>query len=285
MNNLNLAFFGTSDFSLFCLEEMKRQGILPTIIITAEDKPKGRKLILEANPVKIWAMENNIEYLTPKKLDADFISKISSLKSDLFLVASYGRIIPKIILDLPKYGVLNIHPSLLPKYRGSSPLQEQILNDEKNIGVTVMLMDEQVDHGPIIAQAKAEIPNWPVNLMELKEIMAKTGVKLLIDNLGSWISKKIEAKEQDHSQATFTKKVEKNDGLLDLEFGKPYENYLKTKAYYPWPGTFFFINKEDKKIRVLIKDSEYMDGAFHILKVLPEGKKEMSYEDFLRGLK
>jgi methionyl-tRNA formyltransferase len=121
--------------------------------------------------------------------------------------------------------------------------------------------------------------------MELKEIMAKTGVKLLIDNLDSWINKKIEAIEQDHNQATFTKKVEKNDGLLDLEFGKPYENYLKTKAYYPWPGTFFFVNKDDKKIRVIIKESEYTDGKFSILKVLPEGKKEMSYEDFLRGLK
>ena len=264
---------------------MKILGLLPNLIITSPDKPKGRGLIMEANPVKIWAQENNIKFLTPKKLDSDFMFQVSSFKFQFFLVASYGKIVPKVILDMPKYGVLNIHPSLLPKYRGPSPLQEQILNDEKNVGVTVMLMDAEIDHGPIIAQEEIEIQNWPLNLMELKEITAKTGVKLLVDNLEAWINKKMEAKEQDHDQATFTKKVEKNDGLLDLEFGKPYENYLKTKAYYPWPGTFFFITKGEQKIRIIIKESEYVNGEFHILKVLPEGKKEMSYEDFLRGLK
>jgi methionyl-tRNA formyltransferase len=212
-----------------------------------------------------------------------FLAKLKDY--DLFLVASYGKIIPKIILDMPKYGVLNIHPSLLPKYRGPSPLQTQILNNENEIGVTLMLMDELVDHGPIIAQIKTGISNWPVNLLELKEITAKAGVKLLITNLDAWIEGKLKPTEQNHDQATFTKKIEKNDGLLDLEFGKPYENYLKTKAYYPWPGTFFFITKGDQKIRVIIKDSEYSDGKFIIKKVLPEGKKEMSYKDFLRGLK
>jgi len=283
INNIKTAFFGNSRFSVFCLEEMKNLGQIPDIIITTPDRPMGRKMQLVKSETKVWAEENNISFIEQEKLkDESFLKKIKGC--DLFIVASYGKIVPKIILDMPKYGVLNIHPSLLPKYRGPSPLQEQILNDEKNIGVTVMLMDEQIDHGPIITQAKVEISNWPVNLLELKQILAKMGIKLLIDKLDSWINKKIEAKEQDHSQATFTKKIEKNDGLLDLEFGKPYENYLKTKAYYPWPGTFFFINKDDKKIRVLIKESEYVDGAFHILKVLPEGKKEMSYEDFLRGL-
>ena len=285
MNNIKIAFFGNSKFSVFCLEEMKNLSQTPALIVTSPDKPSGRGLKLEANPVKTWALENSVELLTPNKLDSDFTLKLSTFNLELFLVASYGKIVPKVILDMPKYGVLNIHPSLLPKYRGPSPLQEQILNDEKNVGVTVMLMDEQIDHGPILAQEKIDIPNWPVNLIELKEITAKVGVKLLVDNLDNWVNKKIEAKEQDHNQATFTKKVEKNDGLLDLEFGKPYENYLKTKAYYPWPGTFFFINKGEQKIRVIIKDSEYTDNKFIITKVLPEGKKEMSYDDFLRGLK
>ena len=284
MNKPNIAFFGNSKFSVFCLEEMKNQGLIPAVVITASDKPLGRKMLLTKSETKVWAEENDVTFIEQEKLkDEAFLEKIKEY--DLFLVASYGKIVPKVILDMPKYGVLNIHPSLLPKYRGPSPLQTQILNDEKNIGVTVMLMDELVDHGPIITQAKVEIENWPINLIALKEITAKTGVKLLVDNLDAWINKKIEAKEQDHDQATFTKKVEKNDGLLDLEFGKPYENYLKTKAYYPWPGTFFFISKGDKKIRVVIKESEYTDGIFHILKVIPEGKNEMGYDDLLRGLK
>jgi methionyl-tRNA formyltransferase len=283
-NNLKIAFFGNSKFSVFCLEEMKNIGQTPDIIITTPDRPSGRKMQLTKTETKVWAEQNNVPFIEQEKLkDEAFLEKLKAY--DLFIVASYGKIVPKVILDMPKYGVLNIHPSLLPKYRGPSPLQEQILNDEKNVGVTVMLMDAEIDHGPIITQEKIDIPDWPVNLIELKEITAKTGVKLLIDNLDSWINKKIEAKAQDHDQATFTKKVEKNDGLLDLEFGKPFENYLKTKAYFPWPGTFFFIQKGESKIRVIIKESEYADGKFIITKVLPEGKKEMNYEDFLRGLK
>jgi len=294
-NNIKIAFFGNSKFSVFCLEEMKNLGQTPDMVITTPDRPMGRKMQLTKSETKVWAEENNVTFIEQEKLkDEAFLEKLKAY--DLFIVASYGKIVPKVILDMPKYGVLNIHPSLLPKYRGPSPLQEQILNTDptslrssdgasQHVGVTLMLMDEQIDHGPIIAQEKIDIQNWPVNLIELKEITAKTGVKLLIDNLEAWLNKKIETKEQNHAEATFTKKVEKNDGLLDLEFGKPYENYLKTKAFFPWPGTFFFISKDNKKIRVIIKESKYSDGKFSILKVLPEGKKEMSYEDFLRGLK
>lgn len=282
-NNIKIAFFGNSKFSVFCLEEMKNLGQTPDMVITTPDKPSGRKMQLTKSETKVWAEENNVLFIEQEKLKEEtFLEKLKAY--DLFIVASYGKIVPNVILDLPKYGVLNIHPSLLPKYRGPSPLQEQILNDEKNVGVTVMLMDAEIDHGPIITQERTDIPNWPVNLIKLKEITAKTGVKLLIDNLEAWINKKIKAKAQDHNLATFTKKVEKNDGLLDLEFGKPYENYLKTKAFYPWPGTFFFITKGEQKIRVIIKESEYTDGKFSIIRVLPEGKKEMSYGDFLRGL-
>lgn len=284
MSNQKTIFFGNSRFSVFCLEEMKNVGLIPDLVITTPDKPMGRKMLLSESETKTWSKENGVPFLEQDKLkDEVFLEKLKAY--DLFIVASYGKIVPKIILDMPKYGVLNIHPSLLPKYRGPAPLQEQILNNEKDLGVTIMLMDPEIDHGPIICQEKIVVPNWPVNLLELKTIMAKAGVKLLADNLEAWINKKIKATEQDHLQATFTKKVEKNDGLLDLEFGKPFDNYLKTKAYYPWPGTFFFIQKNGRKIRIIIKESEFTDGRFIIKKVLPEGKKEMTYEDFLRGLK
>lgn len=278
MNKLNYTFFGSSKFSVFCLEELKASGLLPSLIVTTKDKPTGRGLKLTPTPVKVWAEENQIPYLTPDKL----IDNIPT--SDLFLVASYGKIIPKTILDLPKYGTLNIHPSLLPKYRGPSPLQEQILNDEKDFGVSLMLLDEKMDHGPIIAQTKVEISLWP-KLEELKKISAEAGIKIFIDNLEAWMAGTKKAIEQNHNQATFTKKVEKIDGQIDLN-SDPYTNFRKIQAYSIWPQAYFFVNnKNGQPVRVIVKDAEFKDNTLKILRVLPEGKKEMNYEDFLRGLK
>lgn len=285
MTNINFAFWGSSRFSIICLDELKNIKLLPKLIIATPDVPAGRGLKITVNPVKTWAENNNIECLTPSKLDGDFLAQLQSYSLDLFLVSSYGKIIPKNIVELPKHGTLNIHPSLLPKYRGASPLQQQILNDEKNIGVTLMLMDEKMDHGAILAQETVNITNWPINFEQLEEITAKVGIKIFADKIDDWVTGRIKPIEQNHTDATFTKKVEKIAGLLDLEFNKPYDNYLRTLAYHPWPGTFFFINKNGIKTRVIIKDSEYTDNKFIIRKVLPEGKKEMNYDDFLRGIK
>ena len=126
-----LVFFGSSDFSRFCLDELKARGILPDLIVTTPDLPAGRKLVLKETVVKKWAKENQINCLSPRKLDNDFIKELKNFqKETVFLVASYGKIIPKSFIDLPEYKVLNIHPSLLPKYRGPTPLQSQILNNE-----------------------------------------------------------------------------------------------------------------------------------------------------------
>lgn len=144
-------------------------------------------------------------------------------------MASYGKIIPKSIFDLPKNRTLNIHPSLLPKYRGSSPLQEQILNNESNVGVTIMLIDEKVDHGPIIIQQKVTIEDWPVKFDIFEKTMAEAGAKLFKEVINPWLENKVAPKEQNHAQATFTKKIEKADGELDIINGDPYKNYLKFK--------------------------------------------------------
>ena len=285
LNNIKISFWGSSEFSIFCLEELKNLSILPNLIISTPDTRVGRGLKLAANPVKIWAEANKITCLTPEKLDLSFISELNKINSDVALVASYGKIIPQEIIDLPKYKILNIHPSMLPKYRGPSPLQDQILNNEKNVGVTIMQIDKQVDHGPIIIQELLTIPNWTVNFNEFEKLTAQAGAKLFANILPTYVAGKVTAKEQNHKEATFTKKVEKNDGLIDLEMDKPEINYLKYLAYSTWPGTFFFINKDNKKLRIIIKDAEYKDGLFLIKRVLPEGKKEMSYEDFLRGLR
>jgi len=291
-NPIKIAFFGNSEFSFIVLEEMKKLGIIPELIVTTIDKPQGRKMILTKTPTKVWAENNSIEYIEATKLkDPKFLEKISNY--DLFIVASYGKIIPKEVIDLPKYKVLNVHPSLLPKYRGPSPLQTQILNDEKEVGVTIMLIDEQVDHGAIISQKVVDISNWPISFEELQILLAREGSKLLAEILPKWIKEEITEKEQDHDKVTFTKKVKKADGLINLS-DDSYKNYLKYLAYQDWPNIYFEIDKkasandnvsDQKKIRVIIKKADFKDGLLNILKVVPEGKKEMDYKSFLNGLK
>ncbi len=286
-NKIKLVFFGSSDFSVFCLDELKQLGLLPNLIITTPDKPAGRKLILTPTPVKVWAETEKIPHLEPAKLNADFIKQIESDYKDstVFLVASYGKIIPKAVIDLPQHKTLNIHPSLLPKYRGPSPLQAQILNNENPVGVSIMQIDEQVDHGPVIIQEQVTVPNWPVSFEELEKFTAKIGAKLFIDILPKFVSSELKAKEQNHNEATFTKKTEKADGLINLTNGNPFENFLKIQAYKTWPQAYFIVKKDSEEIRVIIKDAEFKDNQLVIKKVLPAGKKEMSYEDFLRGLR
>jgi len=290
--DIKIAFFGNSEFSLIVLEEMKKLGIIPELVVTTIDKPQGRKMILTKTPTKVWAENNSIEYVEATKLkDPKFLDFISNY--NLFIVASYGKIIPKEVIDLPKYKTLNIHPSLLPKYRGSSPLQSQILNDEKDVGVTIMLIDEQVDHGAIISQRKVQIANWPVGFETLQRLLAKEGSILLAEILPKWIKEEIKEKEQNHAEATFTKKVEKIDGLIKLS-DDPYKNYLRILAYENWPHAYFEADKKvlinedvfgQKKVRVIIKVADFKDGLLKILRVVPEGKKEMDYESFLNGLK
>ncbi len=270
---MNITFFGSSKFSVFCLEALRASNLIPTLIVTTPDQPTGRGLKLTPNQVKIWAEENKIACITPDKLNIE-------ITGDVFLVASYGKIIPKSILDQPKFGVLNIHPSLLPKYRGPSPLQEQIINNEQNFGVSLMKLDEKMDHGPIFAQEKIQIIQWP-KLEELKKICAKVGVKLFIETLPKIESGTAKATEQNHTQATFTKKIQKVDGLIDLENGDPFTNFRKIQAYSMWPNAYFFVGKT----RVIVKDADYENSTLLIKRVLPEGKKEMDYQDFLRGLK
>ncbi len=280
---LKIVFFGNSEFSLIVLKELKKKGIVPELIVTTPDKPQGRKMLLTPTPTKVWAEENSIEYVEPLKLkDESFLNKISNY--NLFIVASYGKIIPKIIIDIPEYKVLNIHPSLLSKYRGPSPLQEQILNDEKNIGVSIMLIDERVDHGAIIAQKTIDIGEWPIGFLALQELLAKEGSNLLTEILPEWIKGKIIPKAQNDAEATFTKKINKQNAFLDLSKDS-YKNYLKTLAYEDWPKTYFDIENNNKKIRVIIKRAVWKNDTFEIQSVVPEGKKEMNYADFLRGLK
>lgn len=281
-NNIPFVFFGTPQFAVFVLEELLREGLKPSLVVTAPDKPQGRGLLLTPPPVKVWAEENKIPFLQPAKLDTDFTNKLKTGSYKLFVVAAYGKIIPKEVLDIPPHGTLNVHPSLLPKYRGASPLQSQILKGEKEIGVTIMLIDEEMDHGPILESRKLKVESEK-NASELGKDLAQLGGKLLSEVIPKWIAKEIKPKEQNHEEATFTKKVTKEDGLINLKNDDQYKNYLKYLALDPWPGVYFFALRREQKIRVAIKKAEFIDDKFVIKEVLPEGGKVMAFDDFLRG--
>ena len=286
MTNINFAFFGTDEFSVATLNELKDASYLPSLIVCAPDRPKGRGLLLTPPPAKVWAEENKVRFLQPEKLDSNFISELNRDSSPykLFVVSSYGKIIPQSVLDIPELGTLNVHPSLLPKYRGASPIESQILNDESNVGVSIILLDSEMDHGPILASKTLEINNLEERKYSLlSKKLASTGGKLLADLINDLVEGKVEKKEQDHSSATFTKKIQKSDGEIKLEDNAK-TNYLKFLAYDVWPETYCLMSKNDNQIRVKIKEAILENDTFVIKTVIPEGGKLMSFDDFERGL-
>lgn len=281
-HSLRYAFFGTPLFAEIVLDELEAAGYAPALVVTAPDKPKGRKLLLTPSPVKVWATEHGVPIFTPQKLrDEEFLAALTAAHCDLFIVAAYGKIIPKMLLDMPEHGTLNVHPSLLPKFRGPSPIESAILSNEDHTGITIISLDEETDHGPIVAQKEYHAQNWPPKGSVLTEALAHEGGKLLAEALPGWVSTHKGA-SQNHTEATYTKKLTKEDGLIDLA-GDALMNYKKIRALDEWPGAYFFADRNGKHVRVRITDALYKDGTLTITRVTPEGKREMSYEDFLRG--
>lgn len=289
-NKPNFAFWGTDEFSLTVLERLKKNNYLPSIVVTVPDQPQGRKMILTPPLVKIWAKENNIDFIQPtnlRELDKDTKAQLNK-SYDFFLIASYGKIIPADILNIPHHGSLNIHPSLLPKYRGPSPLETAILNGDEETGVTIMLVDAEMDHGPILAQEKIELKDR-YNFANLRDKLATLGTDLLLKILPDYLDNKLKPEEQDHTQATITKKFTKDDGYLDPQT-PVISRYRKFLALNPWPGTYFDYPGPQGKIRLIIKEahlekSENNEEKIVYDKVIPAGRKEMSWDAFLKGLK
>jgi methionyl-tRNA formyltransferase len=211
-----------------------------------------------------------------------FIEELARETWDVFVVASFGKILPKAFLDIPRRGVLNMHPSLLPRLRGPSPIRSAILNNEKDTGVSIMLLDEKMDQGPIIAQKKVVVPEWPMRGTELDALMAREGGALLATTLPLWVAEEIEAQEQNHDVATYCQVFVKEDGLLDLK-ADAQTNLLKIRAFDGWPGTYAFFERAGKKVRVQVLDAEVINNRLQIMTVKPEGKGEMAYEAFLRS--
>lgn len=285
---LRIAFFGTPQFSVDILDELQKKGIVPSVIVTVPDAPQGRGLMLASPEVKVWAEEHGIETLQPETLRLNSTEDVArdilyNSEWDLFVVASYGKILPKELLEIPTYGTLNVHPSLLPHYRGASPIRSSILDDNKDaVGVTIMLLDAGMDTGPIVAQGRVDVEEWPPHAETLERLLAHEGGELLAEVIPLWVKKEITPEAQDATHVTFSKKITKEMGELKLS-DDPYQNFLKIRALEGWPGTFFFIEKNGKSLRIKITDASFENGVLTILSVIPEGKKEMLYEDFARS--
>jgi methionyl-tRNA formyltransferase len=282
-NNIRFAFFGTSHIARYALEEIVRAGYTPELVITAPDAPQGRGLTLTPSEISQWADAQHIPLHKPEHISESLIRSLQEQTWDVFVVVDYGYILPQALLSIPRRGVLNIHPSLLPRLRGPSPIRSAILDDERETGVSVMLMDAKMDHGPIIAQKNIRTQEWPPRVHELEETLARAGGALLAEVLPLWIDGAVEARDQEHARATYCTLIKKEDGLIDIH-GDPYANLLKIRAYEGWPGTFAFFERNGARIRVKICDARLTsDGTLSITRVIPEGKREMSYEDFLRS--
>mgnify|MGYP001607361364 CR=1 FL=1 len=273
------AFFGTGDFAVKILDILLQDNYIPEIIITTPDKPKGRKMELTPSPVKNWVQKNNIKTIT------DYSLLVTHY--DLFIVADYGKILPKEIINMPKHKTLNVHPSILPKFRGPSPIQSFILSKDEETGITIILMDEEVDHGPIIAQqtwtSDVRLDIGCPSYKELEKKLAKLGGKMLVETIPDWINGKIKTREQNHGEATFTKKIIKENGLINPD-DSPELIMKKILALTPWPSAYFFAEKDGRKMRIIITDAEIKENKLIIKKIKPEGKKEIPLDDFYKEI-
>lgn len=274
-NNLQFVFFGTGDVSKETLDILKENGYIPSFIVTSPDRPQGRKMILTPPLVKVWAEENNILYIQPEKLDTEITEKLKSLNSDLFIVVAYGKIMSEEIIKVPRLGSINIHYSILPRWRGASPVESAVLNGDKVTGITIQQMEYKMDTGPVIALEKVEIGK-DEKAQELRKRLIKAGGSLLVKMLPTILDGKLQPTMQEEEGATYCKKIKKEDGLVDIVKEDPEVLYNKFRAYAHWPRIFYF--KEGK--RIIISDASLEDGKFVIKKVIPEGKKEITWQEF-----
>lgn len=308
-DEIKIVYFGTPEFSAYILEKLiefcqnsnshpggglsdlqqnipRPLGKMFSIqaVITNPEKKVGREQKVNQTAVALVADKYHIPVLKVEKLDEEFItSHLSLLTSDLFIVVSYGQILPKNLLDIPKLGTINIHGSILPQYRGASPIQQAILNGSEETGVTLMLMDDQLDHGPIFSTKKISISKQDT-YETLSKKMVHLGAKLLIEILPKFVDGKLKPVPQDHSKATYCERLTRESGYFDIN-NPPNPKTLDRmiRAYYPWPGvwTKWSPTRHPEGVKRL-KDLK-------IIKFLPgnrlqmEGKRPVSLKDFLNG--
>lgn len=305
LTKMKIIFMGTPDFSVPTLDAIKKDGNEIVLVVTQPDKKKGRKGILTPPPVKEWAVKNNISIFQPVKLrEKQNIEELEKYEADVIVVAAFGQILPKEVLDMPKYGCINVHASLLPKYRGASPIQWAILNGDDETGVTTMQMGVGLDDGDILLQKKVPISSEDTG-GSLFDKISKIGADLLIETLHRIEKNDIVRIPQDDEKATHVGLIKKDFGILSFDEENKYI-LNKIRALNPWPSAFTFY--KDKMVKIWKAKSvsfnnkgyEYGDlvvenkdellvvtrnGAISILELQEEGKKRIKAADFLRGHK
>ena len=275
-------FFGTPEFAAIILKKLIEAGFIPEAVVCNPDKPVGRKKIITPPPVKQLIANRKAQsaIFQPENL-SDVKSQLSKVNCQIFIVAAYAQIIPKEILEIPRLGTIGVHPSLLPKYRGPTPIQTAILNGEEKTGVTLFLMDEKMDHGPIISNEKLVMSNEETT-KTLTNKLAELGAELLIDFLrkheNAQKDEKIKGVPQDESQVTYTKKFSTEDAYLEplnLEKAQQEGGEIaiqidrKIRALNPEPGTWTI--KNGKRVKIL--EAKLINGKLKITKIQIEGKK------------
>ncbi|HYM38420.1 MAG TPA: methionyl-tRNA formyltransferase [Nitrospiraceae bacterium] len=240
---MRIVFMGTPEFSVPSLAALLTSEHSVAGVVTQPDRPKGRGQELAASPVKQLALQHTIPILQPAKMkDPAFLNTLSAWKPDLIAVTAFGRILPKVVLDLPPHGCINVHASLLPKYRGAGPIQWAIIRGEYETGITTMLMDEGMDTGAILLQEKVSIaPDDTAGTLSSK--LATIGGRLLMETLSRLQSGIVVPRPQDHSQATMAPLLKKEDGLLDWTMPS-LDLANRVRGLSPWPGAHTYLGED-----------------------------------------
>lgn len=282
------AFFGTGALAESVLAALVRAGHMPSLVVTKPDTKQGRHMELTAPHIKTWAELKGVEVYQPESLkDLAADTLLHTKKFDLFIVASYGKIIPRDILNLPVHGVLNVHPSLLPSYRGPSPIESALLDGVLTTGISIMKLDEGMDTGPVLAQNAFIIP-LESNAGSLEVMCGQLGGEMLTQLIPHYLDGTLLPKAQEHDKATVCKKITKDLGLIHLDDDISLVR-RKFRALTPWPSLYFFIEHGGRDVRIKINEIDLVSqkdstiARDYILTVTPEGKKLMDFESFKRG--
>ena len=304
MNKLRIVFMGTPSFALVPLAALCEAGRTPVAVYTQPDQVNGRGGKISFSPVKQYALENKIPVCQPQSFKEEAaVLALRDWRPDLIVVIAYGKILPQAVLDIPTYGAVNIHASLLPKYRGAAPVQRAILNREEETGVSLMKLDAGMDTGPVISRVSVKIGD-AVTSGELLDILADTGAKELLRILPDITEATAKAAPQDESLATYAEKITKEMGALDWTEAAA-GLHARVRALSPNPGTYtYFAGKRIKIWRSFLTEKETTaapgtvvsadknglllatgEGVLGISRLQPENKKEMDAADWLRGAK
>ena len=301
---MKIVYMGTPDFAVPPLAALVENGYEVTAVITQPDKPKGRGKTLMPTPVKEEALKHEIPVYQPAKVrDPEFLETLKKLEPDMIIVAAFGQIIPKVILDMPQYGCINIHASLLPKYRGAAPIQQAVIDGEKESGVTIMKMGTGLDTGDMISQAVVELREDETG-GSLFDRLAETGAELLIRTIPSIENgTAVYTKQPEESPTPYAAMITKQMGLLDFSKSAVVLERL-VRGMNPWPSAYTFLNNKTLKVWKCSVESGSCgkdvpgtitdvdkkgihvacgEGTLILEEVQLEGKKRMETDAFLRG--